>query len=443
MNIEEFPDEIIIYILSFVHISDLLNMQINKYFKNIIRSYSFDHYIICENKEIIKFLSKNFNFNNYDIWDSEITNYKNFSNCKYFYPNSEIKDKHLKYVSSCNKIILDFTDVTSSRLKQLKCSDISLGYCKKINDLKLKDLKCNKINLKNTNITDKTLKHSNCKIVNIGYCPKLTNKCTKYLKSCKKLNISDTQITKFNHFTHLTKITLRFINIKDKDLEYFKNCHTIDLLGCNLLTHKCTKKLKHCIKLNLSMTKINDMSLKKLDNCKHLNISHCIITGSGLKYLNCNYIDLSRTNLLRENIKYLTKCNELKLSNVGLKNKDLQYLQNCHTLRLYNSKITNKGLKYLSNIKKLYIENINITYGLKYLIACKEITIVNSNVRIKDLKHLNCDIIKIVYCDNVTLRDLSLLKCATISYYSDDFNDQSRYIKYNGIKAYKTQYYQF
>lgn len=444
ISFHNLPIEIITYILSFTHIPDLLNMQVNKYLKNIIRSYSWNHCIGSEDNHIIEFFTDNFNFNSYIVYNTKIKNYKRFTNCKSLCCDSNIKTLDLKYLSNCKKIVLDDSSIKSSGLKYLsKCSYISLKNCPYIKDNELKYLdSCKEINLSRTNITGSGLKYLSCESINLSNCEFLTNKGIKNLNpSCKVLNIeSCVYVNNFTYFTHLTQINVSALHIKDSDLKYLKNCISMNLADCPLLTRNCVKYLTHCKKLNLTYSKIIDEDLKYLKNCENLNLTCCEINGSGLKYLNCKKLEISNCLILRENLKYLSKCETLKIYDLKFKDSDLHYFQNCYCLYLGMNNITNSGLNHLSKVKKLYFENMNINSGLKYLISCKEITLTNCKIRIKYLRHLRCDKIEIIDCGKkkINKKKLRKLKCNTINYYDSDtiFTNKGS-IRYNGIKACK------
>jgi hypothetical protein len=63
--------------------------------------------------------------------------------------------------------------------------------------------------------------------------------------------------------------------VDDNQLLRLRNCHTLKLFGCELITDKSVKELKNCHTLDLSWTNITDESVKELKKCHTLNLSHC------------------------------------------------------------------------------------------------------------------------------------------------------------------------
>src|SRR3990167_8988099 len=82
-------------------------------------------------------------------------------------------------------------------------------------------------------------------------------------------------------------------------------------------------------------------------------------------------IDLSRTKITDEEVKYFGTCQTLDLRCTKITDEGVKYLGSCHTLNLSGTKITDEGVKYLGACHTLYLTCTKITdEGVKYLGAC-------------------------------------------------------------------------
>src|SRR3972149_23183 len=105
--------------------------------------------------------------------------------------------------------------------------------------------------------------------------------------------------------------------------------------------------LKHAI-IDLSRTKITDEGVKYLGACHTLYLRRTKITDEGVKYLGaCHTLHLRYTKITDEGVKYLGACHTLDLSCTKITDEGVKYLGACHTLDLSCIKITNEGVKYL------------------------------------------------------------------------------------------------
>ncbi len=91
-------------------------------------------------------------------------------------------------------------------------------------------------------------------------------------------------------------------------LKYFSHCDYLDLYKCNNLEPGCTKYIKNCCFVVLSNTNIIDDDIKILENVKELNISNCKnITIDAIQYLkNIKILNIEMTNINKEHFK---QCN--------------------------------------------------------------------------------------------------------------------------------------
>lgn len=432
------PVELVTYIFSYITVVDLLNFQVNIYYKNLIRKFRWDHELLISNSNIIKFYTENFNFTNYNTKYSRIRNYKNYNNFTQVIPSIYIKNDNLIYLINYDKIILNNAKISDEGLKIFKNKNydtISLNKCRYINDKGLKDLKCKKLYLDHVCTKGKFLKKNTSEVIDISYCHDIDNKRIKYLpNSCKELKINECiNITDFSYFSNLNKIELNDTEVKDSDLVYFDKCTYISLKSCNKLTYKCTEFLSHCIKLNLSYTNITDESLKFISKCQILDISKCEISGKGLSYLNC--IKLSVNFCPISNIYYDHFKKFKKLELIGIYISDLSFLDNCINLKINLEYVESLIPMKLSNIKKLYIKDSDVNNLLYHLHKCNDLKLYNC--KIKDQNNLlylkECNKLSLIRCTMIQKDIINKLKINTIKITNS--RNIKKYIRYQGIKS--------
>jgi hypothetical protein len=80
-----------------------------------------------------------------------------------------------------------------------------------------------------------------------------------------------------------------FMELRDEDLKFFKNCSTLNLKSCIFLTNKCLKYIKNVSNLKASF--LVDDDLKELKNIKKLDVDISPITEIGLKSLNLDKLE--------------------------------------------------------------------------------------------------------------------------------------------------------
>ena len=168
----------------------------------------------------------------------------------------------------------------------------------------------------------------------------LNKQIRKLIRTTKWTDIMvDLSKNKFIHFDYVLdnyqfiKFNLSFTKIID--LRKLKNCHTLNLYGCNKITDESVKELKNCHTLNLSWCdKITDESVKELKNCHTLDLSNCDkITDASVKEIkNCHTLNLSWCNKITD--------------------ESVKELKNCHTLNLsWCNKITDESVKELKIVE--------------------------------------------------------------------------------------------
>lgn len=158
-------------------------------------------------------------------------------------------------------------------------------------------------------------------------CSKLTPSNVNGCIKCEKLNLSGCNINITTEFRHLRKLNL--------NNAIFENDFFLDLLKNN----------PNIESLNIGNTTINDNDLKNINICckklQYINLSYCKnITNNGMKYLNCEKINISDSNIDDLGIYYLCKpsLRKLHLNSLNITDKALEYLyklDNLCCLRLY------------------------------------------------------------------------------------------------------------
>ena len=109
----------------------------------------------------------------------------------------------------------------------------------------------------------------------------LNKQIKKLIRATKWTHIMvDLSKNKFIHFDYIidnyqfVKFDLSFTPIKD--LRKLKNCHTLNLSGCNQITNDGVKELRNCHTLDLSgCDQITDIGAKELKNCHTVYLHGC------------------------------------------------------------------------------------------------------------------------------------------------------------------------
>lgn len=318
----------------------LIFYNLNKYTMN----YKYDTYYYNFN---VVYSLKYYNDNDYRNYVQTKVNTLQRMSLNYF-KNDNINDinrldnVHALYLSKCSNII----DVQTKYVSILDCSytsieDLNNIICYNLHTLDLTgcdlsnndDLSClngiNNVNLCKTNVSDvSSLSHIN--ILNLSH---------------NKL------ITDFSMLGGIYELDLSHTNIKDKDLKYLSNVHTLilkstDITNVNDLIHNTT--------LDLSITLVTDVSsLSRSDTLYSLNLSDTKVIDvnvlSKIKTLQILILDNCRSII---NVNDLGKLTCLRLSATNV--KDIFMLGNVNTLDLsYCSNI--HDVSCLKNVKKLIL----------------------------------------------------------------------------------------
>jgi hypothetical protein len=124
------------------------------------------------------------------------------------------------------------------------------------------------------------------------------------LKCSSSKKIQD--VMKYFKFKH---VNVNYSYIQDNDVEYLKDCTSVNLIWCPHITNNCLKYLSNCNIVRLDMTHITN--LKPLEKCKSLTLSYCQnIPSDEFKNLkNIHDIDVSYTNIMDYNI--FSQCHSL------------------------------------------------------------------------------------------------------------------------------------
>jgi hypothetical protein len=150
-------------------------------------------------------------------------------------------------------------------------------------DFVLQNYKIKSFDLSKSYIDDdqvKTLK--DCHTLNLSDCRLITNDSIKELKNCYNLNFSRLKIVKM-------KNSVLNYNITDESIKELKNCRILNLSGCLEITHKSIKELSLCHTLNLSHCNVTDETIKELNNCHTLYLEDCFrVTRKTIEMLERN-----------------------------------------------------------------------------------------------------------------------------------------------------------
>ena len=158
--------------------------------------------------------------------------------------------------------------------------------------------------------------------------------------------------------------------------------------------------------------KIRNKILKNvniLGNVHTLDLERTHITDEGVKYLGkVHTLNLSGCNKITdEGVKYLGKVHILNISHCDfITDEGVKFLGNCHTLNVCGLDITEKSIKYLSNCDTLHLGRCGKLpngmyalfrgFGVNYYPEC---TTINDN----DLKYIStCATIHLRGCSNIT-----------------------------------------
>lgn len=151
------------------------------------------------------------------------------------------------------------------------------------------------------------------------------------------------------------------INITENIMGYIRNCISVDLSFTNISS---LESLQKCERLDLSYTSIKDTDLKYLANCHTLNISQCInITDKGILYLqNCKIISISGCHKITSiGIKHLKSLGtQIMYNNITLKEHiNITSNENTYSFSKHDNSTNNHDL--LDDVVCLMCGSINET----------------------------------------------------------------------------------
>lgn len=176
---------------------------------------------------------------------------------------------------------------------------------------------------------------------------------------------------------------------------YLEFITKLSLANCSWVDDSVLSLLNKASILDLTRTKITSEGLKYLKNVENLDLSYCPkITTRGLANLcsekgetggrvllnNIRKLDLSGTNIEDGALKFLENIEELDLSECHkINGEGLQYLNNVKKLNLgYNRRISDDTLEYLSDsVEELFLGYCSeVTFeGLGHLTEVKKLTV--------------------------------------------------------------------
>jgi len=164
MSFASLPLEIIVEILKKISLDDLINLSYtDKESREIVKNVRLSHMIKLRRyvDEQLKNIIKNYNFINFDLGYSDITDegFKVLNNhyCRYV----SIKGSNL---------------ITNKGISFLKgCHTVNLSYCKLVTDEGIKAL-------------------SNCYTVNLSWCKLVTDEGIKALSNCHTVDLSECRL---------------------------------------------------------------------------------------------------------------------------------------------------------------------------------------------------------------------------------------------------------
>lgn len=142
----------------------------------------------------------------------------------------------------------------------------------------------------------------------------------------------------FKKHAKLLPLKFSYREIRNKDLKYLKNVHTIDLSCCNNIT---------------------DSGVKHLKKVKSIDLACCNKLINGIKYLkNCDYVNISSCTKIT-NIYHLKKCKKIDISRSGLTLNSLSHIDNLQEIVINGTDYIYKNLTVLTGLKNL--KSVSVT----------------------------------------------------------------------------------
>ena len=468
-----FPVEIWMRILLHLDVKDLVSFgATSRYFYHLIRKTEWINRVEIRNAKSIEIMATRYQFTNYRIFCSNITDDFMFllKKCKSLSlercrnithigigmleccetlsltENLRIKFDYIENTNTYDRLKLDSKydklykysilnncqnlDLYNIRCKSLTDEDLAtLNYCQTFK-LTCGRISCESITndgikhlLKTAQLRDLTLHNFKClrddtlelmskyQSIDLSECRKITDVGVQILHNCSVLRLAGCEL------------------ITDDSVRLFGNCHILDISRCPLVTNASVKMLVNCRELNLSgcplITDQSVIHLAQIGHCYKMDLSDCPqITDECVKYLApcCRELSLRRC-------KKITDLSAKYIATAGL----------CEVLHLDECKITDQGLIYLKIIRELSLQKCtDITDKGVRALRCEKL-ILNGCSQLTDsaLEFMgNCHTLEIKHCDKITDKGLEYLTECRILYIN-----RCTLITDNGVRRLQKCYY--
>jgi hypothetical protein len=182
-----------------------------------------------------------------------------------------------------------------------------------------------------------------------------------YLNGCDILRLIRSNIyyqEVFKKYSKLIHVDFSYSVVEDEDLKYYEGVYSIDLTGCQKISHHGIKYIQNAHIINISWSRILLLyTLPYLQKVHTLDISGCRYISfwqESFGFLkNVNTLNLSNISITNKGLKYLEKVEHLNLSGCrNISDEGIKNFKNLKTINLYGcTDITNKVLKYLEDVK--------------------------------------------------------------------------------------------
>lgn len=192
-------------------------------------------------------------------------------------------------------------------------------------------------------------------------------------------------------------------------------------------------------------TRINSESLVyQRNNLKHFNANSLQIGDTLSLYLDqCQTIELIRTNINNESLKYFINCKELYIGyNENITDEGLQYISEyCKKLIMLDirgTNITDNGVFLMSHLECLLLnDNKQITdISVKSLVNCKSLGLSKTSISDESVKQLiNCYYLNISRTKITNDGVMSFIKCKILTCgFTRITDDCKEYLKSRGTQ---------